>query len=51
MRIEFEYRSRNFREHRHDPADCDLIVCWEHDWPGAPVEVLKLKSAGAGLRG
>lgn len=51
VRIEFEYRSRNFRDHRHDPAGCDLIVCWEHDWPEAPVEVLELKSAIQGLRG
>lgn len=27
IRIEFEYQSRNFREHKHDPAGCDLIVC------------------------
>lgn len=26
VRIEFEYLSRNFRDHRHDPAGCDLIV-------------------------
>jgi hypothetical protein len=51
VRIEFEYRSRNFRDHRHDPAGCDLIVCWEHDWAEAPVEVLELRSAIAGLRG
>jgi hypothetical protein len=51
VRIEFEYRSRNFRQHRHDPAGCDLIVCWEHDWPDCPLEVLELKSAIAGLRG
>jgi hypothetical protein len=45
VRIEFEYKSRNFRDHRHDPAECDLIVCWEHNWPEAPVEVLELRSA------
>ena len=50
VRIEFEYKSRNFRDHRHDPKGCDLIVCWEHDWPDAPVEVLELKTAIAGLR-
>jgi len=34
IRIEFEYRSRNFKGHpRHG---CDWIVCWEHNWPGAP---------------
>jgi len=43
VRIEFEFRSRNFREHGHDPAACDLIVCWEHDWTESPVEVLDLK--------
>ncbi len=42
--IEFEFRSSNFREHGHDPHGCDLIVCWENDWPGCPVEVLELKS-------
>jgi hypothetical protein len=45
VRIEFEFRSRNFRHHGHDPAGCDLVVCWEHDWPDCPVEVLELKSA------
>jgi hypothetical protein len=43
-RIEFEFRSRNFEHPRHDPSRCDLIVCWEHNWPEAPVEVLELKA-------
>ena len=30
--IEFEFESKNFRIHRHDPAGCDFIVCWEHNW-------------------
>lgn len=30
VRIEFEFESRKFREHRHDPAQCDMIVCWRH---------------------
>jgi hypothetical protein len=34
LRIEFEYESRNFERHRHDPQGCDLIVCWRHVWPG-----------------
>jgi hypothetical protein len=42
VRIEFEHRSRMFREHEHDPTRCDLIVCWEHNWPDCPVEVLEL---------
>ena len=48
VRIEFEYRSHNFVEHRHDPNGCDLIVCWEHDWPDCPIEVLALRAAMAG---
>jgi hypothetical protein len=43
VRIEFEYRSRNFLTHKHDARQCDLIVCWEDDWPDSPLEVLELK--------
>jgi len=43
VRIEFEYRSSNFREHGHNPTKCDLIVCWEHDWKDCPIEVIELK--------
>lgn len=45
VRIEFEYRSRNFLEHGHDPEECDLIVCWVHDWEACPLEVLELSRA------
>ncbi len=50
VQIEFEFRSRSFRDHGHDPKRCDLIVCWEHDWPECPVEVLVLKEAIRSLR-
>jgi hypothetical protein len=43
LRIEFEKESRNFLKHGHDPNGCDLIVCWEHNWPECPVEVLALR--------
>jgi hypothetical protein len=36
IRIEFEFRSRNFHQHGHDPKGCDWIVCWEHNWREAP---------------
>ena len=42
VRIEFEFESRNFVSHRHDKDGCDLIVCWKHNWPGCPVEVIEL---------
>ncbi|MGH9566113.1 MAG: homing endonuclease associated repeat-containing protein [Candidatus Angelobacter sp.] len=44
VRIEFEFESRNFLAHDHDPAGCDLIVCWEHNWANSPVEAIELKS-------
>lgn len=36
IRIEFEFKSRNFKLHKHDAKKCDWIVCWEHNWPSAP---------------
>ncbi|HUY89831.1 MAG TPA: hypothetical protein VMV10_13940 [Pirellulales bacterium] len=47
VRIEFEFLSRNFRDHGHDPAGCELIVCWRHDWPECPLEVIELRSVVA----
>jgi hypothetical protein len=49
FRIEFEYESRNFRDHRHDPAKCDLIVCWRHNWKDCPanLQVLELSKVMA----
>jgi len=44
VRIEFEYCSSNFRNQGLDPAKCDVIVCWQHDWPECPLEVIELKT-------
>lgn len=43
--IEFEYESRNFPLHHHDPSKCDMIVCWRHNWRKCPeeIEVLELR--------
>ena len=43
VNIEFEYKSSNFRDHGHNPENCDVIVCWEHDWPECPTEVIELR--------
>ncbi len=42
--IEFEFESRNFREHGHPGTGCDVIVCWRHNWEECPerVEVVEL---------
>jgi len=44
--IEFEFESRNFRDHDHPPTGCDVIVCWRHNWPNCPthLEVVELSS-------
>jgi hypothetical protein len=44
FRIEFEYESRAFKLHGHDASQCDLIVCWRHNWKGCPpnLQVLEL---------
>ena len=43
-RIEFEYQSRNFRDHGHPAEGCDIIVCWIHNWEDCPhnLEVIAL---------
>jgi len=43
VRIEFEYESRNFLAHMHPTTGCDLIVCWHHNWPECPLEVVELQ--------
>jgi hypothetical protein len=45
IRVEFELKSSHFAMHGHDPQDCDVIVCWEHDWKDSPIEVIELRSA------
>src|SRR3954452_8856808 len=38
--VELEFRSRSFGTHikqkQWPKTACDLIVCWEHNWPGVP---------------
>jgi len=45
LRIEFEFESRNFVEHGHDPSGCDVLVCWTHNWADAPdnLEIVELR--------
>jgi hypothetical protein len=44
--LEFEFRSSDFKRHKHAPDKCDIIVCWEHDWRDCPknIFVIELKS-------
>ena len=51
VRIEFEYQSKSFQDHGHNPAECDLIVCWEHNWPECSLEVLELRRVIDDLEG
>ncbi len=43
VRIEFEFKAANAKV--HPISGCDLIVCWENNWPDCPVEVIELRSA------
>ena len=44
VHIEFEFESRNFRDHGHPASGCDVIVCWRHNWTECPegIEVVEL---------
>ena len=46
VHIEFEFESRNFRDHGHPSTGCDVIVCWHHNWPDCPahLEILVLST-------
>ena len=46
VNLEFEFESRNFRDHGHPLTGCDVIVCWHHNWHDCPahIEVLELSS-------
>jgi Homing endonuclease associated repeat len=46
VHLEFEFESRNFRDHGHSVTGCDVIVCWRHNWPDCPpqIEILELSS-------
>ena len=43
VRVEFEYESRNFVRHLHNAEECDVIVCWLHNWAECPLKVVELR--------
>ena len=45
VKIEFEQESRNFLKHMHKVDGCDVLVCWKHNWPECPLEVVELRKA------
>jgi hypothetical protein len=53
VRIEFEFESKNFRDHGHNASGCDVIVCWRHNWPDCPprLEVLELTNVVRSVAG
>jgi hypothetical protein len=44
QKLEFEYESKNFLLHLHPVDGCDGIICWKHNWPECPLEVLELST-------
>lgn len=49
-RAEFEFTAINYKLHKHPTNGCDLIICWENDWPQCPTEVLELKKVAKRFR-
>ncbi len=46
VHIEFEFESRNFRDHGHPASGCDIIVCWRHNWDECPEEIEVVELSG-----
>jgi|APSaa5957512622_1039677.scaffolds.fasta_scaffold76197_2 hypothetical protein len=46
LRVEFEFESRSFHRHGHDPLGADVIVCWKHNWADCPdhLEIIELST-------
>jgi hypothetical protein len=48
VRIQLEYKSSDFKKRvsakGYDESQCDLIICWNHNWKDSPIEVLELRS-------
>jgi hypothetical protein len=44
VKIDFLFKSSDFKTGGHNESETDIIVCWAHDWEDCPVEVLELKS-------
>jgi len=42
--VEFEYKSSQYKQHKHPLEGCDIIVCWLHDWTECPLEICELNS-------
>lgn len=40
--VEFEYKSANFIQHGHDIRECDMIICWKHNYKNCPIPVIEL---------
>ena len=39
IRCEVETDSKHFISHKHNIDECDLIICWNHNWRNCPIPV------------
>jgi hypothetical protein len=42
-KLEFELESRNYIAHGHPVGRAHILVCWKHNWPECPMEVIELR--------
>ena len=52
VKIEFEFKSKDFVAHGHDPNACDVVVCWEDNWKNHPpnIEIIDLSAEVAKMQ-
>jgi hypothetical protein len=44
VRIQIEYKSSDLQKQEWNENECDILICWIHDWDDCPIEILELKS-------
>ncbi|HET9839640.1 MAG TPA: hypothetical protein VFR84_15535, partial [Candidatus Angelobacter sp.] len=49
-KIEFELESRNYVKHGHAAGGAHILVCWKHNWPECPLEVIELRKLVGALQ-
>jgi hypothetical protein len=44
VELDFYFLSSDLKKTITSDSEFDIVICWKHDWPDCPLEVLELKS-------
>lgn len=44
VELDFYFQSSELKRTITNDSEFDIVICWRHDWPDCPLEVLELKS-------